>query len=215
VLSALVRLRAELQEALAVVRAPQSSVRLVLTPETVVLAEARRTLTALALHGFVVDGVVANRVIPAEPGSSWQSQWVHAQARVLSEARESFGSLPLRTLAYQASEPVGSEALGALGADVVGEGGVEELLDVPDQPHPLRVERCGDGYELVLWLPLTRARDVELSRRDDDLLVAVGGQRRVLALPPVLRRCDVVGARFEVDALHVRFTPDPAVWPAP
>ena len=40
----------------------RTSIRLVLTPERVVAAETRRTLTALALHGLRVDGMVANRV---------------------------------------------------------------------------------------------------------------------------------------------------------
>ena len=44
--------------------APDASVRLVLTPETVVVAEARRSLTTLSLFGYRVDGVVANRVFP-------------------------------------------------------------------------------------------------------------------------------------------------------
>src|SRR5205823_1846049 len=42
-----------------------TTVRLVLTPEAVVAAEARRTFTALALYGYSVDLVVANRVFPA------------------------------------------------------------------------------------------------------------------------------------------------------
>ena len=42
-----------------------TSVRLVLTPESVVVAEARRTLTSLSLYGYRVDGVIANRVFPA------------------------------------------------------------------------------------------------------------------------------------------------------
>ncbi|MGN6611578.1 MAG: ArsA family ATPase [Angustibacter sp.] len=214
VLGALLRLRGELQDALSVVRSPQASVRLVLTPEAVVLAEARRTLTALSLHGFVVDGVVANRVIPDEPGSAWQQRWVRAQAGVLAEVRDSFGGLPVCRLAYQPEEPVGVEALAALGADVVGAAGVEALLQAPQGHEPLRVERLGDDYELVLRLPLTRAGDVELARRDDELVVGVGSLRRVLALPSVLRRCDVAGARFAGDALHVRFVRDADLWPA-
>src|SRR6476646_7572382 len=42
----------------------QTSVRLVLTPELVVIAESRRTWTSLALYGFAVDAVVVNRVFP-------------------------------------------------------------------------------------------------------------------------------------------------------
>jgi len=47
----------------------RTSIRLVLTPERVVAAETRRMLTALALHGLQVDGLVANRVVPGPPPS--------------------------------------------------------------------------------------------------------------------------------------------------
>ena len=50
------------------------TVRLVVTPERVVLAESRRTWTALSLHGFMVDAVVVNRVPP--PVASGMPGWV-------------------------------------------------------------------------------------------------------------------------------------------
>ena len=40
------------------------SIRLVLTPERLVVDEARRTFTYLALYGFLTDAVIANRVLP-------------------------------------------------------------------------------------------------------------------------------------------------------
>ena len=65
-----------------------TSVRLVLTPEAVVTAEARRTFTALALYGYRVDEVVLNRVFPdAADGSDWQRSWVAAQRRQLDRDR--------------------------------------------------------------------------------------------------------------------------------
>ena len=64
VFDAVERLHAELDEVRALLTGPDASVRLVLTPETVVLAEARRSLTTLSLFGYRVDGVVANRVFP-------------------------------------------------------------------------------------------------------------------------------------------------------
>ncbi len=65
VFDAVERLHAELGEVREVLSGPDASVRLVLTPESVVVAEARRTLTSLSLFGYRVDGVVANRVFPA------------------------------------------------------------------------------------------------------------------------------------------------------
>ena len=87
-----------------------TSVRLVLTPEAVVAAEARRTFTALSLYGYNVDLVVANRVFPAGD-DQWRRGWAEAQRRQLAAIRESFAGLPVHELAYRPAEPVGAGAL--------------------------------------------------------------------------------------------------------
>ena len=79
VFDAVERLHAELDEVRALLTGPEASVRLVLTPENVVLAEARRSYTTLSLFGYRVDGVVANRVFPAEGADDWRAGWVLAQ----------------------------------------------------------------------------------------------------------------------------------------
>ncbi len=56
VFDAIERLHAELDEVRALLSGPDASVRLVLTPETVVLAEARRSYTNLSLFGYRFDG---------------------------------------------------------------------------------------------------------------------------------------------------------------
>ena len=60
VFDAIERLHAELDEVRTLLSGPDASVRVVLTPENVVLAEARRSWTHLSLFGYRVDGVVAN-----------------------------------------------------------------------------------------------------------------------------------------------------------
>src|SRR6185503_19461046 len=76
VFAAVERLHGELGDVRRLLTDPATtSVRLVLTPEAVVVAEARRTLTSLALHGYRVDGVVANRVFPATSTDPWVAQW--------------------------------------------------------------------------------------------------------------------------------------------
>src|SRR5947209_10856798 len=47
-----------------------SSVRLVVNPEKMVIAEARRTYTYLSLFGYRVDAVIVNRLIPQEDRKS-------------------------------------------------------------------------------------------------------------------------------------------------
>jgi arsenite-transporting ATPase len=79
----------------------------------------------------------------------------------------------------------------------------------------MRVRRSGSGYVLSLPLPLVHAREVDLKRRDAELLVSVGDHRRVLSLPAALQRCVVRGARVREGTLRVTFEPDPDLWPVP
>ena len=112
VFDAVERLHRDLEEVQALLTGPDASVRLVLTPETVVVAEARRSLTTLSLFGYRVDGVVANRVFPSEGADAWRRQWVEAQAEVLAEVEQSFTGLPVWRSCYAVAEPVGVDALG-------------------------------------------------------------------------------------------------------
>src|SRR5579859_3552236 len=96
-----------------------TSVRLVLTPESVVAAEARRTFTALSLYGYTVDLVIANRVFPAGD-DEWRQGWARAQQLQLVAIRESFAGLPVRELPYRAGEPVGFDALREVGEALYG-----------------------------------------------------------------------------------------------
>jgi arsenite-transporting ATPase len=210
VVTALARLQAELADVREVLAAPTTSVRLVLTPEAVVVAEARRTLTSLALFGYVVDGVVANRVVP-DGDDPWRAAWAAAQAGQLDDVRASFAPAPVLLSGFASAEPVGVEALAALAEEVYADAGLD-WLDVAPHAPGMRVERSGQEFVLELRLPLADRRDLDLARRGDELVVTVGSHRRVLALPSALRRCTVVGASLREGALRVRFEPDPALW---
>ena len=218
----------ELAEQLAGLRAlladhDRTSIRLVLTPERVVAAETRRTLTALALHGLRVDGLIANRVLPEAPPSlrgpaaRWLRERHAEQGVVLGEVGGL--DLPLRTVPHTAAEPTGVPALLEVARALYG-------ADDPAGPPPggappplLQVRRtAGVGsaldseFELVLRLPGAAEAPLDLARVGDELAVTAGGTRRMVALPSALRRCEVTSARLEDDDLCVVFRPDPAVW---
>ena len=204
VVDAVERLHADLASVRTLLTGAGASVRLVLTPEAVVVAEARRSLTTLALYGYRVDGVVANRVFPACAADAWRQRWVEAQAVVLDDVAASFAPLPIWRSAYLGAEPVGVDALAALAADLHGD---DDPFAEADAAPLMRICRgAGGEVQLVLRLPLATRADVDLARRGDEVVVTVGSYRRVIALPAALRRCEVRAAHLDSGMLVVRFT---------
>jgi arsenite-transporting ATPase len=202
VFDAVERLHAELDEVRSLLSGPDAGVRLVLTPEKIVLAEARRSYTTLSLFGYRVDGVVANRVFPSGGGDDWRAGWVRAQDEVLTQVEESFAGLPVWRSVYRTTEPVGVAALAELAREVYG---ADDPLAPARGSGPFRLTRKGSGAVLRLALPFVSRSEVDLARAGDELVVTVGSYRRLLTLPSGLARHRVAGARVEQGELHVRF----------
>jgi len=156
-----------------------------------------------------------NRVLPAAvPGDvdPWRTAWTSAQATGLDQVRESFLGIPLLCAPYLAGEPIGADALDDLADATVADGRpAPALMDDVDVPR-MRVEADGADFVLTLPLPLVSAGMVGMARREDDLLLEVGGQRRVVTLPSVLRRCIVNNAAVGNGELRVRFERDEELW---
>ncbi|MFI6812635.1 ArsA family ATPase [Nonomuraea sp. NPDC050328] len=199
VLNAGERLHRALKEVRELLTGPGASVRLVFTPESVVLAEARRTLTSLNLYGYRVDAAIANRVFPAEGADDWRAQWVAAQTRLLAEAEESFAPLPIHVVPYLPAEPVGPETLAEVGEALYA--GVADPFAPPGVEPPLTVE----GHVLRLSLPGASKEDVDLARKGEELIVTAGPYRRILALPAGLARRRIAAAALQDGVLEVRF----------
>ena len=180
----------------------RSSVRLVVNPERMVVAEALRTATSLSLFGYGVDAVVVNRLLPDEIDDPYLARWKERHAEHLETVRTSFEPTPVLTAPLFDDELIGVAALERLG-QVVYEG-----LDVTAVLHdakPLTVDEIDGGYLLRLALPFAAKDDVDLHRRADELHIRVGWMKRTVPLPAAVRRCDIAGARLRDGALEVRF----------
>lgn len=211
VFDAVERLHSDLAEVHKILTGPDASVRLVLTPENVVVAEARRSLTTLSLFGYRVDGVIANRVFPADGADDWREQWVTAQSEVLGAVEQSFSGLPVWRSSYRPAEPVGARALEEFAKGVYVE---DDPLANFDGESPLTFSRTESGTVMRMVLPFVDRADVALARHGDELVVTVGSHRRVLALPGALTRQRVVGARVQSGCLQVKFRVDQEAQPS-
>jgi arsenite/tail-anchored protein-transporting ATPase len=183
-----------------------SSVRLVVNPEKMVIAEARRTYTYLSLFGYRVDAVVVNRIIPEEVEDPYFGKWKDIQAEHLQTVTESFQPVPILTARLFDREMVGLDLLAEMGQAVYGE---RDATDILHRDEPIRVKKRGTSYILSMRLPFTDRSDLDVYRKVNELHVRVGQYKRNLVLPQSLQRLEVKEATFIEDRLEVRFAREP------
>jgi arsenite/tail-anchored protein-transporting ATPase len=178
------------------------SLRLVMTPDRIVVAEAMRTFTYLSLYGYLTDAVIVNRVFPAELEGTYFGAWREVQQRELERVREGFAPVPVLCAPYFDAEVVGAEMLDRLGAALFGAGDAAALL------HDGLAQEFGlenGAGEVRLALPFVDKGEVSLKKVGDELVVRVDGRKRTVVLPPALAALKPAGAALDGGALVVRF----------
>lgn len=179
-----------------------TSARLVVNPERMVIAEARRTYTYLSLFGYQVDAVVVNRVLPEAAGDPWLEDWRRSQQRHLATIDESFAPLPVFVAEHTGGEVLGLDALSEFAARLWhGTDPAERLV----RDQPLHMCRSGDDVLVSLDLPFTEREEVDLTRSADELYIALGPHRRSLVLPDSLRRREIRAATLVDGRLQIAF----------
>lgn len=179
-----------------------TSMRLVLNPEKMVIAEARRSFTYLNLFGFNTDAVIVNRVLPPGAEDSYFARWREVQARHSEEIEASFNPLPIFRIPLMESEVVGLPMLERVAEAAFGERNPGEVL-FTGKVEELRAE--GDGYRLDLAVPFVPKEQINLTQRGDELTIAVGWYKRKVVLPRTLAGRPVLGARLAEERLVIRF----------
>jgi arsenite/tail-anchored protein-transporting ATPase len=178
------------------------SVRLVMTPDRMVVAEAMRTFTYLSLYGYVTDAVIVNRLFPAELEGTYFGAWRDRQVQELARVRDGFAPVPLLCAPYFEAEVLGEAMLDRLATALFGDSSPAALL------HAGLAQEFGleDGQGLVrLAVPFAEKGDVSLKKIGDELVVRVDGRKRTVVLPQALAALKPAGATLEQGALVVRF----------
>jgi arsenite-transporting ATPase len=179
-----------------------TSARLVMNPEKMVIAEARRTYTYLGLFGYAVDAAVVNRVLPEEVSDPYFKRWREIQSEHLDSVDDAFADVDVRRLRLFDEEMVGVDKLRLIGQELYGE---LDPLDRLAETAPFRVDDDGDNVVLVLSVPFAEKGDVDVLRHADELFITVGPYRRSFVLPDSLKRRHVRRAQLIDGELRVTF----------
>ncbi|WP_169082400.1 ArsA family ATPase [Paenibacillus sp. PL91] len=179
-----------------------TSVRIVLNPEKMVLAEAKRSFTYLNLFGFNTDAVIVNRVLPDEAGEGYFSHWRSLQKKYEEEIKVNFQPLPIMKAPMMQKEVIGLEILEELADIVYGKQDPSAMLYF-GRTETIREE--GEEMLLELTIPFVDKTDLDLTQTGDELTVDAGAYKRKVILPRPLMGRQVTGAKYAEDRLVIRF----------
>jgi arsenite-transporting ATPase len=179
-----------------------TSVRIVLNAEKMVVKEAQRVYTYLALFGYTTDMVICNRLFSQAMGADGLDKWREIQRRNHTLVEECFTPVPIFDVPFFDSEVVGVEMLEKMGEAVFGS---EDPAKVFFQGKVQTIEAVEQGFMLKMPLPFATREQVDLLQTGDELVVQVGDYKRNIILPRALAALQVAGAKLEGGELRIRF----------
>jgi arsenite/tail-anchored protein-transporting ATPase len=183
-----------------------TSLRLVTTPDRMVVKESMRTFTYLNLFGYLTDAVVVNRVFPAEVDGTYFGAWRALQGEQLELVESGFAPVPVLRAPHFEREVMGAPMLDRLGAELFSESDPAAILhDSVSQ----QLSHDGERAQLRLDLPFADKGDVTLKKIGLELVVRVGDARRTIQLPASMAGLRPASAAFADGALTVLFEPAP------
>jgi arsenite-transporting ATPase len=176
------------------------TIRLVMNPDKMVIAEAMRTFTYLNLYGYLTDAVIVNRVFPEAVAGTYFGAWRERQQEHVERVESAFAPVPVLLAPYFEHEVAGAEMLDRLGEAVFERHDAAAVL-LASLVQELEVDDT--RARLRLALPFAERGDISLKKIGAELVVRVDGQKRTIMLPPALAEYRPTEARFADGALQV------------
>lgn len=178
------------------------SIRIVTTPEKIVIKESKRNFSYLHLFDYNVDAVIVNRIYPSEALSGYFSKWIRNQEEGLKEIRESFAGIPIFCLELLKHELRTIERLKEVAATLYGEHDPEDILF---RETIFSTVKEGDRESFRIVLPFFDLKDMDLTQKGDELLLIIKNERRKFVLPGRLRNKEIQSAKYEDGMLKLIF----------
>lgn len=178
-----------------------TSVRLVTNAEKMVLRETQRAFVYFSLHGLTVDGVIVNRLLPAEIHDAFFQQWRESQSRVLAEIEAYFAPVPVSQVPLFNREVLGYDGLLTVANGLYPGDTDPSAIRFLEKPYSFA--RAGDHYEVRLHMPFVQKGEIGLFKKRDELVVEIGTLRRHVGLPTTMAAMIPSKARMEDNVLVV------------
>ncbi len=178
------------------------SLRIVTTPEKIVIREAKRNFTCLHLYNYNVDAIMVNRIYPKKAMEGYFSKWIEMQKEGLQEIEESFSEVPKFYLELQDKELRTLQVLDEIADSLYGDSNPYDVLF----QHEIFTTAEDEGKHILrIYLPFADKEELDLRQTDSELLIGVKNERRSFPLAKHLQGKEIISAGFEDGYLNIQF----------
>lgn len=179
-----------------------TSIRIVTTPEKMVVEETKRNYMYMNLYNFNVDGLYINRILPQDINNDFFNQWIVIQREYITYLKESFSALSIYEIPWYEEELRGVSNIRRIVEDVLLGKEVFEEKIITEREGFKQIEK---GYQLEVFLPCVDKSSIDLYQGTTDIVIKIGNFKRNIPLPNILRNYVVTGAKFEEEKLCIIF----------
>ncbi len=178
------------------------SIRIVTTPEKIVVKEAKRNFSYLHLYDYNVDAIIVNKVYPAESLSGYFQKWIQNQEESLKDINESFSGIPIFHLELLKNELRTLERLQSVAEKLYGNTRPEDILF---KDIIFSVKKIGEDECFSIAIPFFEINDMEILQKGDELTLIIKNERRKFILPNKLKNKEIKRAKYEEGKLNIVF----------
>ncbi|MDP4089487.1 MAG: ArsA family ATPase [Bacillota bacterium] len=177
------------------------SIRIVTTPEKIVIKEAKRGFSYLHLFDMNVDAIVINKIFSEEGARGYFEKWIKIQGQSIKDIYESFNPIPVFKVELFENEIHGYDTLIKVGEKIYGDINPEDVLF---QDKIFEVEKSPEGgYDLNINMPFIDKKELNVYHKGDELSISVKNEKRNFILPRKLHNKDIMGANYRDGKLSI------------
>lgn len=179
------------------------SLRIVTTPEKIVVKEAKRNFSYLHLFNYNVDSIIINKTFPKESTEGYFEKWLDIQESSICDIQDSFKPIPIFKVELLDKELRGYATLLKVGSAIYKDLDPEKILF---NEKIFEIKKEDELYTLSIKMPFVDKRELKLLQNGDEISIAIKNEKRNITVPKKLQGREVTGARYEEGKLNIIFS---------
>ncbi|MBN1648401.1 MAG: ArsA family ATPase [Spirochaetales bacterium] len=174
----------------------KTSIRIVTTPEKIVIAEAQRNFSCMHLFDFNVDAFIVNKIIPPQGMDGYFGEWMKIQEKNLATIREDFSPIPIFHSELLDHELCGIGDLRRTGRIIYRDQDPGKVLWTGKIYDVLKEE---ENYRLRIHIPHLDKSELNMYQRGNEISISIRNEKRNFILPRKMENRQISHADYTDD----------------